>query len=255
MHWYYVEEDIQIGPLTETEFEDLVRVGKINSKTIVWHDGLNDWQSYGSLRKGASPSVVSPAYPVAAGALPGLRCTECRREFLPDELIRYQDSWICNNCKPIFFQRLREGLAVPGTLNYAGFWIRFGAKMIDFVILWIVEMAFILAFSPLFGFSFFRQTSTPNFAFLMVYPFLMFFSLGYAVYFVGKYGATPGKMALGLKIITSSGGKVTYMKALGRMFAEMLSGIICYAGYIMVAFNDEKKSLHDQICDTRVIRK
>jgi uncharacterized RDD family membrane protein YckC len=72
---------------------------------------------------------------------------------------------------------------------------------------------------------------------------------------VGKYGATPGKMALGLRIVSSSGEPVTYVKALARFFAEMVSAIICYIGYIMAAFDEQRKALHDQICDTRVIRK
>jgi uncharacterized RDD family membrane protein YckC len=265
MYWYYADEDIEIGPLTETEFESLVNIGKVTDSTRVWHEGMADWQPYGRVRAAAAPAPVpastpvpmpSPAFIQSATAIPaGLRCSECRNEFPADELIRYQNSWICNNCKPIFFQRLREGVSAPGTLNYAGFWIRFGAKMIDFVILWVVEMVFLLALSPAFGFRFLNPSPQPNFRFLIAYPFLMAFSFGYSVYFVGKYGATPGKMALGLKIISSTGQPVTYMKALGRMFAEMLSGIICYVGYIMVAFNDEKKALHDQICDTRVIRK
>jgi len=263
MHWYYAEEDIQIGPLTEEEFEALLRIGKVTDNTVVWHEGMADWQPYSSVRApktavvpSAPPLIPSPAFIQQAPSMPaGLQCSECRNEFPADELIRYQNSWICNNCKPIFFQRLREGIAAPGTMNYAGFWIRFGAKMIDFVILWVVEMVFLLALSPVLGFSYFSTSRPPNFRFLFAYPFLLAFSFGYSIYFVGKYGATPGKMALGLKIITSAGEPVTYIKALGRMFAEMLSGIICYVGYIMVAFNDEKKALHDQICDTRVIRK
>jgi uncharacterized RDD family membrane protein YckC len=42
---------------------------------------------------------------------------------------------------------------------------------------------------------------------------------------------------------------------LGRHFAEMLSGILLGIGYLMIAFDDEKRALHDRICDTRVIKK
>ena len=43
----------------------------------------------------------------------------------------------------------------------------------------------------------------------------------------------------------------------GRVsFAEMLSSLTLGIGYIMVAFDDEKRGLHDRdICDTRVVRK
>ncbi|MCI0606205.1 RDD family protein [bacterium] len=251
MHWYYADEGVQVGPLTDTEFEDLVRVGKVTDRTIVWHEGLSEWQPYRHVR----PAIARPPSPPPISTTPSLRCTECHREFSQNELIRYRDSWICTTCKPIFFQRIREGVPIPGTMNYAGFWVRFGAKLIDGVIVWVVEMAAILALGPLFGFNMFSSQPPQNLSFLIIYPFLFAASIFYSVWFVGKYSATPGKMALGLKIVTSAGDPVSYTKALARFFAEMLSAIICYIGYFMAAFDDQKKALHDHICDTRVIRK
>jgi uncharacterized RDD family membrane protein YckC len=250
MHWYYVDEGVQVGPLTEQEFDDLIRLGKIDDQTIVWRDGLVEWQPYGNVRKRS----VAPVTTEFSSKL-ALRCSECLREFPQDELIRYQDSWICTTCKPIFFQRLREGVPAPGTLNYAGFWVRFGAKLIDGVILWVVQMALMLVLSPWFGFNFFSPTAPADLSFLMLYPVFFAVSIFYSIWFVGRFGATPGKMALGLKIITSSGDSVSYKKAVARFFAEIVSAIICYIGYIMAAFDEQRKALHDQICDTRVIRK
>ena len=80
-------------------------------------------------------------------------------------------------------------------------------------------------------------------------------AVAYTTWFLGKYAATPGKMALGLKVITADGGKVSYLKAFGRYFAEIVSGIILFIGYIMAAFDDEKRTLHDRICNTRVVKK
>ena len=61
-------------------------------------------------------------------------------------------------------------------------------------------------------------------------------------------------MALGLKVIRSDGARITYGRAVGRFFAENLSGLILCIGYIMVAFDGEKRALHDHICDTRVVK-
>jgi uncharacterized RDD family membrane protein YckC len=73
---------------------------------------------------------------------------------------------------------------------------------------------------------------------------------------VGKYGATVGKMAAKIKIVNADGTPVSYGKAAGRYFAEILSSMICGIGYLMVAFdNEEKRALHDRICNTRVVRK
>ncbi len=60
---------------------------------------------------------------------------------------------------------------------------------------------------------------------------------------------------LGLKIVTSTGEPLTYARALGRFFAEMISALTCYIGYIMAAFDEETRALHDRICDTRVVKK
>ena len=247
MHWYYSDEGVQVGPLTESEFDDLVRMGKVSDDTVVWHEGMPEWKPYGTLR------TIAPRADFSGTRV--LQCSECKREFPEDELIRYRDSTICTTCKPIFFQRLREGVPTPGLLNYAGFWIRFGAKLIDGVIIWVVQMAAMLLFGPMFGLNFFSTDPPTNFSFLILYPFLFAASIFYSVWFVGKYGATPGKMALGLKIVSSAGEPVSYVKALARFFAEMVSAIICYIGYIMAAFDEERKALHDQICNTRVIRK
>jgi len=74
-------------------------------------------------------------------------------------------------------------------------------------------------------------------------------------YFLGKFSATPGKMALGLKVLRADGEMITYPRALGRFFAEFLSSVILAIGYIMAAFDEEKRALHDRICDTRVVRR
>jgi uncharacterized RDD family membrane protein YckC len=76
----------------------------------------------------------------------------------------------------------------------------------------------------------------------------------YETFFIGKMGATPGKMALGLKVVRADGSPVDYARAAGRFFAKILSGIILAIGYIMAGFDAQKRALHDMICDTRVIK-
>jgi uncharacterized RDD family membrane protein YckC len=70
---------------------------------------------------------------------------------------------------------------------------------------------------------------------------------------VGKYGATLGKMAAKIRVVTADGGKVSYGRATGRYFAKLLSAFTCLIGFIMAAFDEEKRALHDRICNTRVI--
>lgn len=248
MNWFYAEGGKQLGPVSKEEFDSMVQSGQIGPGTLVWHDGMKDWQPLRSL----SVEIEDPLNPK-------VRCSECFKEIAEDEAIKYRDVWVCASCKNAFFQKVREGQNVSGRFEYVGFWPRVGAKLIDAVILWIAEMVVMI---PLWV-STFRQVfsggepgpAMPFFS-LFIYPVVFGLSIGYNVYFLGKYSATPGKMVMGLKVITSDGSSLTYTKGLVRALAEMLSGLICYIGYLMVAFDaEEHKALHDMICDTRVVRK
>ena len=83
----------------------------------------------------------------------------------------------------------------------------------------------------------------------------IFIGVAYEVLPIGAYGATLGKMACKIRVVVADGSKVSYLRSLGRYFAKMLSGIICAIGYLMAAFDEEKRALHDRICSTRVVIK
>ena len=76
----------------------------------------------------------------------------------------------------------------------------------------------------------------------------------YEIWFVGKYAATPGKMACKIKVVTSDGGQVSFARSVGRHFAKYISVMTLGIGYIMAGFDDQKRALHDRICDTRIIK-
>jgi uncharacterized RDD family membrane protein YckC len=177
--------------------------------------------------------------------------------YFEDELIRFGDALVCGKCKPLFVQKLREGVTVAGEMVYAGFWIRVGAKIIDVIILWAVGFVvsllggFFIAGLPYSG----GQISTRFIAGNIVVALISWvIQLAYPIYFLGKYSATLGKMACGLKVVRPDGEKISYARACGRTFAEGVSSLILGIGYIMVAFDEERRSLHDRICDTRVIK-
>jgi len=166
--------------------------------------------------------------------------------YFDDELIQFGDALVCGKCEPLFVQKLKEGVTVAGEMVYAGFWIRFGAKFIDGILLGIAG----------FALGFLGGLILRNAIAVAVIENILSLalSIAYATYFVGRYGATPGKMACGLKVVRSDGEKVSYGRACGRFFAELVSSITLTIGYIMAAFDEEKRALHDRICDTRVIR-
>jgi uncharacterized RDD family membrane protein YckC len=259
MEWYYATDQQAIGPVAETDFERMVKEGQITPKTLVWKQGMAGWQEFGKLGgKGNRVTTV----PGNGGSIGGqLRCSECGTPFSRNDMIRFQGRWVCAGCKPVFVQKLKEGAALSGAVQYGGFWIRVVATFIDGLILGAVNIILSLVFFSSTGFMMVaQQNMMPSdggrlaglYAIYMVLVYGL--QAAYMTWFVGKFGATPGKMACKLKIIRPDGSKVTYARAFGRYFGYLLSSIILCIGYIMAGFDQEKRALHDMICDTRVIR-
>jgi uncharacterized RDD family membrane protein YckC len=153
--------------------------------------------------------------------------------------------------------------AVVAGRHYAGFWIRFVAKLIDGIILGVAGLILFIPVLLMFGGG--AALGRRGFGDGAMFGPAMVGVLGvsrliwlalstfYEVYFLSAHGATPGKMALGLKVIRADGGPISPMLAVARHFAEWVSAIIFMIGYIMAGFDPEKRALHDRICETRVI--
>lgn len=249
MSWYYAKNKVQLGPVDKTELDRLISTGEITPDTLVWQKGMAAWVPYSQ--------ALSPAAAAATDG-PDAVCAECGQTFDKSTMIRHGNAWICPSCKPAFLQKLSEGASVnTGLMHYGGFWIRFVAKFIDGIILMVPIMIVLVAVFAVIGTANFSDPSDTSAAILQLLfqGLFLVVNAAYCIFFVGKYGATPGKLLLNLRIVDSSGAKISYGRATGRYFAEILSGLICYIGYIMAAFDPEKQALHDRICNTRVIYK
>jgi uncharacterized RDD family membrane protein YckC len=78
--------------------------------------------------------------------------------------------------------------------------------------------------------------------------------LAYEVILIAKYGATLGKMACRIKVVTADGGPISYPRSFFRYLAKILSGFACWIGYIIAFFDGpQNRALHDHICNTRVV--
>jgi len=262
MNWHYFEQGQQTGPVTGEQLLQLFQAGTINDETLVWRAGLENWQPY---HQSEIASARTDREPTVAETAPGEHeavCVECGKIFPVGETIRHGNARICAACKPVFLQKLAEGVRVnTGDLNYAGFGIRFAAKFLDGLILGVPFIViFFLAMMPMMRAD--AHGARPNqFEPVQLLPMFIQFGfivvrLAYQIFFLGKFGATPGKMLCKLRVVTAEGGRFGYGRAAGRCLAEILSGMTCYIGYLMVLFDSkEKRALHDHICNTRVIYK
>ena len=103
MNWYYVSGNEQKGPVVEADFDRLVQTGDIDNSTLVWREGMADWQAYGEINAAGSPPPS-----IASG---GVLCSVCQQSFPLDQTIRLDNNFVCAGCKPVALQRLREGVS------------------------------------------------------------------------------------------------------------------------------------------------
>ncbi|HEY9792344.1 MAG TPA: RDD family protein [Candidatus Obscuribacterales bacterium] len=136
-------------------------------------------------------------------------------------------------------------------VNYAGFWVRFGAYLIDSILLviGIGAMVVILAFTA--GLSHMNH----GLASLMINGLAL---LGVWFYFAGmessEYQATCGKIFFGLRVTDTEGRKISFWRATGRYLAKFLSSLPFNVGYLMIAFTEKKQGLHDSLAGTVVVK-
>jgi uncharacterized RDD family membrane protein YckC len=254
MAWFYADGGRQVGPVEEAALDDLVRAGVVRDDTLVWRDGMANWQPHGAVRGVRVPAPPMPAVPIAVES--GF-CSECGRPFPMNQMVMIGNAAVCAQCKPVYLQRMQEGGQAIGVRRYAGFWIRFAARVIDSV---IITCVFWLISLPLAGIIGLGHMADParamavGFGAMGLYLVLSFgLQIAYEVFFVSTRGGTPGKLVLGLKIIRADGSSLNAGQALGRYLGYMLSGFTFMIGFIIAGFDPEKRALHDRICDTRVI--
>jgi uncharacterized RDD family membrane protein YckC len=125
----------------------------------------------------------------------------------------------------------------PGVREYAGFWIRLGATVIDAVILLMVQFVLALLISETIG---------------LIFMEVLLGSM-YTIGFWLAEGATPGKLAFGIRVEMADGTPLTLTGALLRYVCYIPSGFFLL-GYILIGVTREKRGLHDFLAGTVVVK-
>lgn len=184
-------------------------------------------------------------------------CTKCGSEI-------NSDAKFCGRCGGI----TEASVSVPqsdtlesvaqgnqaATTRYAGFWIRYAAAFLDGIVTTVLAVVVSMFFFLLAPFSVDDELSNGA-----VIVFLCLFwgaIFGYFIIFTYKKGATLGKMAVGIKVISADDRRLS----LGKIFlretvGKALSYATLYIGYIMAGFTERKQALHDKISQTYVVYK
>lgn len=147
----------------------------------------------------------------------------------------------------------------PTAVQYAGFWRRFAACLIDCLI--IAPVSFVIQLA--FGVSFLSGKTATEFEglggvarhFIVDALVIILGWLYYAAMESSSKQATLGKMALGIAVTDMDGRRVSFARATGRHFAKWISSLILCIGFLMIAFTEKKQGLHDIIANCLVVVK
>ena len=147
----------------------------------------------------------------------------------------------------------------PIALEFAGFWRRLGAYIIDGIILSVVPIILM----PTGGLCFLGITGLDNTFHQWGYltaswgPGQAFSFIISAAYFVGFWvwrGQTPGKMVLRIKVMRTDGSNLTLSTALLRYLGYLIAPFTFFIVFIWIAFDRHKQGLHDKMADTYVVK-
>ena len=143
-------------------------------------------------------------------------------------------------------------LATPVTFGlpeYAGFWIRGWALMIDAVI--VGTFALLIAMWLKFA----SAESVGPVALAPILQTLLVWIYMPALWF-SPMQATAGQRICRLRVVDAmDGGRITFMRGLLRVLGMTLSGLILGIGFLMAAFTERKRALHDIIAGTCVVKR
>ncbi len=219
--WYVQSSTQALGPYRGHDLKAMIERGSIGAQTWIAKAGASQWSTLADVPAfaplGALRSVS--AHPIAPPGPPHVA-------------------------------------SAAHSIHYAGFWIRVLAYFVDQVAIFAIVMAVSLVIGIVVGLAARGRPGPEAAAVLPVLVFVAEFVIIVAYQMISlssRWQATPGKRLCGIYVIRTDGRKIGPGLALGRYLAMLLSAMILYVGLIMVAFTNQKKGLHDIMCDTRVI--
>jgi len=142
-----------------------------------------------------------------------------------------------------------------GTVEYAGFLRRWGAIILDGLIVSAALFVAGIALGIVLVIAGGLQTDDEVDALSGLLWLAGFFAQW--VYFAymesSPWQATLGKRALGIIVTDENGNRISFGRATGRYWAKFLSYVTLLVGFIMAGFTPKKQGLHDMVASTLVI--
>ncbi len=141
----------------------------------------------------------------------------------------------------------------PGRAEAAGFWLRFVAFWVDNV---LITAAVLLVV----GLPAMPEGGSLDFQAALewakrVQPWQLALAAVYKILTTWRWSATPGKLLLGMRVVrVADDSPVGLLDSTLRFIGSLISEFLLLAGYLFAAFREDKRTLHDLLAGTRVVR-
>lgn len=248
----------------------MILAGTVTGDTLVWKQGMVQWVTLDDMRA-RNPAMFSAVAPPPLPETPaaGVGASELR-----GGVGEAGGDATPFTRRPMRLEPEEAKPVAPEVPIYAGFWARAGAFVVDFLI-WgfVLEIA-----TKLVGVWFFpdavkmleriqksgaftyRMTPDEAMALAPLYGVLFLVTLVWVVLydliFIPRFGATPGKLLFGLRLVTVRNKPLGTLRIVARALARVLSGLpTLFIGFLVAGVDDQKRGLHDFFCGTRVVKK
>jgi len=163
------------------------------------------------------------------------------------------------------------GYAVVPRVEYAGFWLRFLAYIIDIdnvvigtaAVMILIPLIFLTGLGAFLSKIFADQDIDDMGAFMLVGIVFLLETISLVVTWLyhawmesSEWQATVGKRVLGLVVTDAAGQRISFGRATARHFSKIITNMVPLAiGYIMAGFTEKKQALHDMIAGCLVLRR
>ncbi len=252
--WYFADGQERQGPLSAEDMRQRFQRGDITLTTLVWREGFAQWaplseavdelqlqnlaSAASNLGNGIDLRGDYTAIDNGTAPLPGTGGGTYSPYTAPAAATGYAGSAVVDGQDVV----------------YAGFWKRYAAYFIDYILLTVVTLPLSMIINVMGASS--GNEGVQVALTLVVMLLSLVISIGYyAGFHASRGGATLGKMAVGIKVVRGNGERISFLRAFCRYLATIVSSLILMIGFIMAAFTERKQALHDMMCDTLVVDK